>query len=37
MTRPMRVTLFTPSLEQGGTERQLSELLTRFDRARVEA
>lgn len=37
MTRPMRVTLFTPSLEQGGTERQLSELLTRFDPARVQA
>ncbi|MFO0629818.1 MAG: glycosyltransferase [Polyangiales bacterium] len=33
----MRVTLFTPSLEQGGTERQLSELLTRFDPARVQA
>lgn len=33
--RSVRVAIFTPSLEQGGTERQLSELLTRLDRARV--
>lgn len=34
---PIRVAIFTPSLEQGGTERQLSELLTRFDPAAVRA
>lgn len=34
--RPIRVAIFTPSLEQGGTERQLNEILTRIDRARVE-
>lgn len=33
--RPIRVAIFTPSLEQGGTERQLNEILTRIDRAKV--
>lgn len=34
--RPTRVTFFINSLEQGGAERQLAELLTRLDRARFE-